>query len=300
MKNNVAKINLEVSSCNQCPFGRDAGKGSTRCVHDLPHGIDVGEGEYVPDFCPFVLQRLQKILDFVEGSSNAVIPKVYVYKVERMQKVNAGNSEMPKRSVDHSFQHIRRVQDYGVDFLHACVDAGICSSDEVEKAVLLFKLAAYMHDIGLADSLKNHAIHSSELAKNFLSRQDIDENDMMTIVHAIANHSDGRETRNIVDAALLIADKLDMTGNRIIAVVDDVTDLCTKVTEVRYSFYHKKGKVVGAKLEYKTEGLNGEDIIKVYPKSVLIPKMITQEFLKLPEFKFIVDGATINVDALKY
>lgn len=297
---NVAKINLEVSSCNDCPFGRDAGKVSVKCVHDLPDGVDVGEGECVPDFCPFVLQRLQKILDSIEESSNGVIPKSYVAKVGRRQQENAGNTVMPKYSTDHSFRHVLKVQEIGVDFLHACVDAGFSSPDTIQKEILLFKLAAYMHDIGLADSLMNHAIHSSELAKKYLSKQDIDEEDMMIIVRAIANHSDGQDTKTIIDAALLMADKLDVTGDRIIAVVDDVTELFSKVTDVSYSFYRKRGKVVGAKLEYKTEGLNGDDIIATYPKSITIPKMITEKFLKLPEFKFVVDGTTINVDKLKY
>ena len=299
MKKNVAKINLVVSSCNGCPYSRDAGKVSVKCVHDLSGGLDVGDGDYVPDFCPFVLQRLQKVIDYIKESNNSVVPKIYVYKVGRKQQEGLGGADA-KYSADHSFLHVKNVQEYGIDFLHACVDAGFSSPDTIQKEILLFELAAYMHDIGMADSSSNHAIHSSEIAKRFLLKQDVDEDDAMTIVRAIANHSDGKETRTIIDAALVLADKLDMTHDRIINGVDNITRMMLKINKVSYSFYRKKGKVVGAKLEYETSGLNGEDIISIYPKSVSIPKMVTKKYLKLPEFQFIVDGATIDVDKLSY
>lgn len=291
---NVAKINLEIKKCKQCPFGRHPeGYESWFCVHDMINpGLEVGDGSEVPDYCPFVTQRLKRVLEAISGATATTMPKKYINEVERKQK---NNDPDPKFGADHAWNHIRNVQTIGKDFLNQCYDFGYTDSSKIEKQALLFEIAAFFHDIGLAESARGHAIHSSELAKKCLSKYDIDEEDLRVITHAIANHSDGMDTRTMIDAALVLADKLDVTRDRIVRITDNITRELTKVEKASFVIKGKNGKAEEAVLEYETEEGFDPMALRDWPKSIMIPKMITEEFLKIAKFTFLVNGEEIDV-----
>ena len=252
----------------------------------------MGDGEAIPDFCPFVIERLEKVLKVIDEGSIGTIPKKFINQIERKQK----DDPNPKFYADHGWGHVRRVTAIGKDFLESCVGYGYSSSNTVLKEKFLLEIAALMHDIGLADSARNHEIHSAELAKKYLSgpKVDIDLEDACTIVHAIYNHSKGDETQTIIDAALILADKLDVAKERIIRPEDEITKELLKVHATGFRFHGKLGKAKSAELWYETdEGFNAL-ALRDWPKAVSIPYRITTEFLGLSEFMFTINGRQID------
>ena len=295
---NVAKINLEFERCVDCPYCRKPdGYAEYYCQHDLKTpGVEVGDGEEVPDFCPFVIQRLKKVLDTIQEGTVGTIPKKYINQVERKQK----DDPHEKFGADHSWRHIKRVTEIGVDFLEHGVAYGYSSANTVLKEKLLFQIAAYMHDIGLADSAINHDIHSASLTEKYLSSSkiDIDIRDAYMIVHAIANHSDGGEINTNVDAALILADKLDVTADRIVRVTDKITAECLKIKAAEFKLYGKLGKAKGAELRYTVDEGFDLSVFKAWPKAIRIPYRVTTEYLGLKEFKFLINGELINLKGI--
>lgn len=294
---NVAKINLEINRCVECPYcHKPKGHSEYFCRHDLEHpGLELGDGEAIPDFCPFVIERLQNVLKTIDDCSCTSIPKKYLMQIEKRQR----DDPNPKFGADHSWLHARNVTQIGLKFLEDCSRFGYSSPDTIQKEKLLFQIAAYMHDIGLADSARNHAIHSSELAKKYLSgpKIDIDVEDTYTIVHAIFNHSDGEDTRNIIDAALILADKLDVSGRRIIRVTDKITAAVQHIVDAHYEIYGEK-TAKGARLRYVTDGGFDVSAIELWPKCITVPKRITEEYLGIPEFHFLVDDKEIDIETI--
>ncbi len=292
---NVAKINLELSHCTECPFcAKPEGYVGLYCQHDLKSpGLEVGDGDVIPDFCPFVIQRLEIVYKTICEGTNSSIPKKFLTQIEKKHR----DDPNPKFFMDHSWDHIRRITAIGERFLGNCVEYGFSSPDTVQKEILLFKIAAYMHDIGLAETFRNHEIHSAELTKKYLSspKIDIDLEDAYTIVHAISNHSKGEDTRTIIDAALILADKLDITCKRIVRPNDDVTKELLKIQEATFDIYGKNGLPRGAELKYVTD--ENFDVLKLqaWPKAISVPYRVTTEFLKLPEFIFTVNGEQIDI-----
>lgn len=297
-RRNVAKINLEIRQCSDCPFARlqSGYDGEWYCVHDLNNpGLKV-EKETVPDWCPFVLERLQKVLGIMQNGTGTAMPKKWLNEIMRKQR----DDPDPKFGADHTFGHIDRVVKYGENFLEECVRFGVVSNNEIQRLKLLLRISAMLHDVGLADSSRNHEIHSAELAKKYLlsGKLDIDDEDVQMIVHAIFNHSKGNETRNALDAALIIGDKLDVTKKRIVRETDAITVELKKVEQVEYKFFGWSKPDV-AELRYTT---NGEDFdvskLSYWPKALSIPERIAREFLGAKKFRFLVDGNEVDVSKI--
>lgn len=83
------------------------------------------------------------------------------------------------------------------------------------KIVEFGKIAALLHDIGNIAGRWNHARKSAALAEVFLD--DLEEllpTEKNMIVQAIGNHSDGENIMSPIGAALLLADKVDVSKRR--------------------------------------------------------------------------------------
>lgn len=83
------------------------------------------------------------------------------------------------------------------------------------KIVEFGKIAALLHDIGNIAGRWNHARKSTALAEVFLD--DLEEllpTEKNMIVQAIGNHSDGENIMSPIGAALLLADKVDVSKRR--------------------------------------------------------------------------------------
>jgi HD superfamily phosphodiesterase len=81
--------------------------------------------------------------------------------------------------------------------------------------VELGKIAALLHDIGNIAGRSNHARKSAALAAVFLDDlEDLSPNEKDMIIRAIEDHSDGENILSAIGAALLIADKVDVSKKR--------------------------------------------------------------------------------------
>ena len=85
------------------------------------------------------------------------------------------------------------------------------------RTVELGKMAALLHDIGNIAGRERHARKSVGLAAVFLDEPDmITDAEKKTILHAIKDHSKGAELNSPIGAALVIADKIDLSGRRVL------------------------------------------------------------------------------------
>lgn len=83
------------------------------------------------------------------------------------------------------------------------------------KTVELGKIAALLHDIGNIAGRRNHARKSAALAEVFLDDlKDLLPAEKEMIVQAIGDHSDGENIISPIGAALLLADKVDVSIRR--------------------------------------------------------------------------------------
>lgn len=85
-----------------------------------------------------------------------------------------------------------------------------------EHDMELAKIAGYMHDIGNAINRKHHAEYGALLADSILRNTDLPLEDRVTVISAIAHHDESTGgAKDIVSAALIIADKTDVRRNRV-------------------------------------------------------------------------------------
>ena len=109
---------------------------------------------------------------------------------------------------DHSQAHCAMVAERAAYIL---TELGY-SEHEAELA----KIAGFMHDIGNAINRKNHAEYGGLLANDILSKTDMPLKDRVTVVSAISNHDESTGgAKDVVSAALIIADKTDVRRNRV-------------------------------------------------------------------------------------
>jgi len=86
----------------------------------------------------------------------------------------------------------------------------------------LGKIAGLLHDIGYIYDGYNHARISAAMCSEFYDKTNLTIEDWQIIQHAILEHSNGNNISCAVEAALLIADKIDMSKHRTIAVKEDL------------------------------------------------------------------------------
>ena len=85
-----------------------------------------------------------------------------------------------------------------------------------EHTIELGKIAGLLHDIGVIRGKKNHAKRSSEMASVYLDKIHLSVKDKGIIKSAILDHSKGENISSAIGASLLIADKIDVSDNRIL------------------------------------------------------------------------------------
>ena len=79
----------------------------------------------------------------------------------------------------------------------------------------LAKIAGFMHDIGNAIDRHHHAEYGALLANEILKETDMDLEDRVLIVSAIANHDESHGVAaDPISAAMIIADKTDVRRSR--------------------------------------------------------------------------------------
>ena len=109
---------------------------------------------------------------------------------------------------DHSIAHTKLVAERAADILN--------SFGYGQDVIELAKIASFMHDIGNAINRHHHAEYGALLANEILKETDLDLQDRVHIVSAIANHDESYGVAaDPVSAALVIADKTDVRRSRV-------------------------------------------------------------------------------------
>lgn len=91
--------------------------------------------------------------------------------------------------------------------------AGLKFDNEV---IELGKIAALLHDIGTINGKKGHVHRSSEMCIKFLDKTNLSQASKNIIIHAIYDHSNGDDLNSPVGAALLLADKINLSKDRVL------------------------------------------------------------------------------------
>lgn len=138
-----------------------------------------------------------------------------------------------KFGCNHDIQHWVTVSNTAKDF--TTLAGG--SHHEVQLAII----AGLLHDCGLICGEKHHAANGAQIAKAFLEARyygnnaPLSDNDIALICHAIANHGDGKETKSIIDAAIIFADKIHVTKDRVVTASSIILEEAIKIEHVSYS-----------------------------------------------------------------
>lgn len=105
---------------------------------------------------------------------------------------------------------------YHTTFVVNTIEMILQNLEYSKEIVELGKIAGLLHDIGTITGKKNHAIKSSEMCKKFLDLTLLSEKEKEIIIHAIADHSNGLDINSPIGAALLLADEIDISKNRVL------------------------------------------------------------------------------------
>ena len=105
---------------------------------------------------------------------------------------------------------------YHVDFVIRTIEYILQALSYDKKIIELGKIAGLLHDIGNINGKKEHAKRSAKMCIKFLDKTNLTLADKEIIIHAIADHSNGDNISSAVGAALLIADKIDLSKDRVL------------------------------------------------------------------------------------
>lgn len=133
--------------------------------------------------------------------------------VRRNESINtyirkADESLLAMGYTEHSFAHVTKVAE----------NAGMILTKlgYSERDAELAKIAGYMHDIGNVINRIDHAQSGAVMAFRILETMGADPESVATVVTAIGNHDEATAFPvNPVAAALIIADKTDVTYTRV-------------------------------------------------------------------------------------
>ena len=148
-----------------------------------------------------------------------------------------------------------------------------CLGDSKEN-IMLGIIAARFHDIGCIKGKKNHAYNSYKITKKYLEKYNFSKKEKQIILDAILNHTDGNKIKTTVGAALLLADKIHISKDRVIP----------KKKHVNY-FNENNALVEKVELDIDNENIYLDFIVdkgydpfslKYWPKTILIPQKVAK------------------------
>lgn len=164
---------------------------------------------------------------------------------------------------------------YHTTFVINTVETLLTSLHFKKDMIELGKIAALLHDIGTIEGKKGHAHRSSEMCIHFLEKTKLTKECKDIIIHAIDDHSNGNEITSPVGAALLLADKIDLSKNRVLEL--------------------------GKKDQWTSNLLNIEEtILTVENKNIIINYIINDKFSRKIFLEELNKGMTSSIKASKY
>ncbi len=167
---------------------------------------------------------------------------------------------------EHGREHALRVSEYTKRILS---DLKVDAHD-----IELGMIAALLHDIGLSSGTKkNHAEKSAEMAQKYLQKWKIGNIDKKKIIDAIKDHSNGKNIKSFIGAALLLADKLDISYHRVknSSIRDEINMEFSKINRVDVEIC---GDYIY--IFFKTFKKFNPQIFKNWEKPLTIPYMVAK------------------------
>ena len=105
---------------------------------------------------------------------------------------------------------------YHVEFVIKTIEYILQSFHFNEEAIELGKIAGLFHDIGCISGKKDHAKTSSEMCIQFLDKTNLTNKNKDIIIQAVSDLSNGNNISSTAGAALLIADKINVSKDRVL------------------------------------------------------------------------------------
>lgn len=161
--------------------------------------------------------------------------------VEIREFIKKGNANLRVLGfTEHSEAHCALVAERAADILRQLE----FEIHEIELA----RIAGFMHDIGNCINRTRHAEYGALLANELLEHTDLSIVDRVTIVSAIGNHDESTGgAKDIVSAAVIIADKTDVRRNRVMEKDKQNFDIHDRVnyavTENKLEINKEKGTI---------------------------------------------------------
>lgn len=176
---------------------------------------------------------------------------------------------------EHGMSHALKVSRYVQHILR--------SLNEDEHIIKLGMIAGLLHDIGLITGVKrDHAQRSAVYARKYLQKYPMKKKDIDVIVQAIEDHSNGKNVESTVGAALLLADKIDVSNHRVkdSIVKDSINTEFAKM-------YRVDVEILGDDMciFYKAEKDFNPTIFNYWIKALTIPKLVCEYLNKNCIFK---------------
>ena len=109
---------------------------------------------------------------------------------------------------------------YHADFVSKRVGEILTDMNFDKRTIEIGKIAGLLHDIGCISGKDDHAIKSIQMCEKFLRKTNVTSLEENIIKQAIADHSNGNDIKSAVGAALLIADKTDLSKERVLNPAD--------------------------------------------------------------------------------
>lgn len=198
-----------------------------------------------------------------------------VRKIEEMKFITDG-----KWDWEHGLGHYKRVANY--------VEKILTQLKADERTIELGMAAALLHDIGLEESGTEkieHGIKGSKIFRTFLKNTNITNEEEIIIEHAIADHSKGKDIKNLIDLSLVLGDKLDVTYHRTenSSIQDTMNKEIRKIKKVDIEITDDKLIV-----KYTVDGQLDLNILMAWEKAITIPQKIAKYLNK--EYLLLVNG----------
>lgn len=171
---------------------------------------------------------------------------------------------------EHGIEHAIRVSNY--------IKHILTSLHENDKVIELGMIAGLLHDIGLMTGVKkNHAIMSANYAKSYLKKLPLKQSEQDIIIQAIEDHSKGENIKSKVGAALLLADKLDVSHHRVknSTIHDAINNEFSKINRVDIEIIDDYLYVF-----YKTKTDFNPFVFKNWKKALTIPYVVADYLQK--------------------
>ena len=120
-------------------------------------------------------------------------------RIEELEKI--------KGTAKHDLSHVLNV----VDRVEQILSQLEIDSEYVEAT----KIAALLHDIGCVNGKEEHALQTYLIVSNYFSEHSMKIPYQNEILEAIRDHGTGFKSDSLMTLTLILADKLDLTKNRL-------------------------------------------------------------------------------------